>query len=116
MIRSTFCISWLAAAAIAVLRIGIGVHYGEAVLGAIGTGERRRLTAIGDAVNVASRVESATKHLGIPALITASTRALIGDRLATRRLCKVRLPGIDNPVELYELNAVEAWSQHAVGS
>src|SRR5262249_1772973 len=55
------------------LRIGVGIHYGEAVLGAIGTGERRRLTAIGDAVNVASRVESANKDAGTSLLISQRT-------------------------------------------
>jgi adenylate cyclase len=48
-------------------------------------------------------VEGATKHFGIPLLLTGSTRAQIGDSFAVRRLCKVRVVGIDGAVDLYEL-------------
>ena len=42
--------------------IGVGIHWGEAVVGDIGAGKSKRLTAIGDAMNFASRVESANKN------------------------------------------------------
>ena len=42
--------------------IGIGIHWGEAVVGDIGAGKSKRFTAIGDAMNFASRVESANKQ------------------------------------------------------
>ena len=47
-------------------KIGIGIHFGEAVIGELGHPRRRQVTAIGDAVNMASRIESATKDLGVP--------------------------------------------------
>lgn len=50
--------------------IGIGVHYGEAVIGTLGSSSKERLTAIGDTVNVASRIEAANKEAGTRLLIS----------------------------------------------
>lgn len=49
---------------------GVGVHFGPAVVGDIGSWRKSQLTALGDTVNVASRIESATKPLGHPILIS----------------------------------------------
>ena len=63
---------------------------------------------LGNTVNLASRVEGATKHLKTPILITGSTRAQIGDAFAMRRLCQVRVVGIQGAVDLYELHGETA--------
>ena len=59
------------------LRIGLGLNSGNVVAGTIGGGGKLDYTLIGDTVNVAARVETLTKEIGDPLLITESTRRLL---------------------------------------
>lgn len=90
------------------LELGIGLNTGLALVGNTGSTYKFKYGPLGHTVNLASRVEGATKYLGIPVLITGSTRALLGNQFATRRLARVRLLGVRTPVDLYELHAPEA--------
>jgi adenylate cyclase len=95
------------------LRIGVGVHYGEAVLGAIGTGDRRRLTAIGDAVNVANRVESANKAAGTSFLISQRAYQHAGDQVLTGRSLQLPLKGKTGVFLLHEVVGLAPEAQAA---
>ena len=88
--------------------LGIGLNTGEALVGNVGSRQRMKYGPIGNTVNLASRVEGATKALGVPVLVTGRTHALLGNTFATRRLCQVRVVGIDTPVDLFELHGGEA--------
>jgi adenylate cyclase len=85
------------------LALGIGINTGPAQVGNTGSSRKFMYGPLGNTVNVASRVEGATKQLGISVLVTTSTRALLGDAFALRRLGRVRVVGIAGPIELFEL-------------
>ncbi len=96
------------------VRLGIGINTGLALCGNSGSKKKFHYGALGHAVNLANRVEGATKQLGIPILLTGSTHAQLADGFATRRLCRARLPGIDGTPDLYELHAetaTEEWQE-----
>jgi len=83
-------------------RIGIGLNTGEAVAGNLGSAERFDYSAIGDAVNVASRVESASKDVGFDILVTASV-AEAAPNLAFLDAGSIGLKGKSNPVPIFIL-------------
>lgn len=88
------------------LAMGIGIHTGEVVLGNIGApGRRLELTVIGDAANTASRLESATKELGVPLVVSEATvKRLDGANGAFRALGNVAVRGRKEPVTVMTLH------------
>ena len=61
------------------MRIGIGLHTGEAFCGVLGAHERLEFTVLGDVVNVAARIEQATKRFGAPLVASEATVIRAGD-------------------------------------
>lgn len=83
-------------------RIGIGVNSGLVLVGTIGGGELTELGVIGDPVNVAARVQDATRDLGEPLLVTEATRALLeGETVALEHRATLALRGKAEPVAVY---------------
>ena len=81
--------------------VGIGVNSGKVVAGSIGGAGRLSFSVIGDAVNVASRVETMTRETGDPVLITGATRALLSETIEVASRGERELRGFERNVELF---------------
>ncbi|MDF1753246.1 MAG: response regulator [Verrucomicrobiales bacterium] len=96
--------------------VGVGINSGSALVGNIGTHRKFKYGPLGTSVNLASRVQGATKYLKTPLLITGNTAAQLDSSFRTRRLCQVQVQNILEPVDLYELvdpNIGPAWAEQA---
>jgi adenylate cyclase len=83
--------------------VGIGLNSGPVSVGNTGTKRRFKYGPLGNTVNLASRIQGATKYLKAPALLTEATRVQLGDEFALRRLCNLQVVNINEPVAVYEL-------------
>jgi adenylate cyclase len=95
--------------------IGIGLNSGISRVGNTGSALKFKYGPLGAAVNLASRIQGATKYLGTRLLVTGNTMRLLDDRFFARRLCQVRVVNIHEPVELFELHAADNVRARALG-
>jgi adenylate cyclase len=92
---------------IPIFDIGIGLNSGDAIVGNMGSKSRFDYTAMGDNVNLASRIENLNKYYGTNILITEKTANLIKNKFETRKLDKVRVKGKKKPIAIYELLSIK---------
>lgn len=85
------------------LAVGIGIHSGLAVCGNTGSQRRVKYGPLGNTVNLASRVQGTTKYLRSSILVTNDTRNRIKKTCISRRVCRIRVSNLKEPVELFEL-------------
>jgi adenylate cyclase len=81
----------------------IGINTGSMVAGNMGTGNKMNYTIMGNAVNLAARLEGVNKQYGTWILASESTAQEAGDSILTRKLDRVRVVGINEPVRIHEL-------------
>jgi adenylate cyclase len=76
-----------------VIKIGCGIHTGEATCGVVGAERRLEYTVIGDTVNLSARLESTTKEFGVPILISEATARLLDDKYEVQPLGEAKVKG-----------------------
>ncbi len=85
------------------IRIGIGINSGHAIVGNIGSNRRLEFTAIGDTVNLAARLESATKELAVDILISEHTHDAVRGAFQMERRGEIHVKGRTEPVVTYSV-------------
>jgi adenylate cyclase len=85
------------------MNVGVGINTGQARVGNTGSDLRFKYGPLGNAVNLASRVQGVTKYLKCQVVATAATQQAMGNVYPSRRVCKARLADIDEAVDLYEV-------------
>lgn len=83
------------------VRIGVGINSGEATCGVVGAKQRLEYSVIGDTTNLASRLESATKDVGVSMLISEATARLLDDEYETVALGEVKVKGKSANTAIY---------------
>lgn len=85
--------------------LGVGIHTGPTVVGNFGSDRRFNYTALGEVVNLASRLEGLTRHYGVDIVISGATSQAAGGAVFCRRLDRVLVKGASRPVDIHQVLA-----------
>jgi adenylate cyclase len=88
------------------LRIGIGIHFSEAVVGAMGPPTAQVISAVGDMVNTCARLESLTKEYNCRVIISRRAAEAAGLNVKHRKLHRASVRGLSQPVEFYTVDSL----------
>ncbi|MEP9390252.1 adenylate/guanylate cyclase domain-containing protein [Mesorhizobium sp. KR9-304] len=89
------------------IRIGVGINTGQCVVGNMGSDMRFDYTALGDTVNLASRLEGQSKPYGVAVILGDSTAIAVGDKLAVLEIDRIRVKGKNEPERIHTLIGME---------
>ena len=87
----------------ATLAVRVGINTGLMTFGSLGSARKKNYTVLGDAVNLASRLEAANKEFGTRILLGDATARQLGPEFATRPLTRLRVKGKQEAIEVHEL-------------
>jgi adenylate cyclase len=92
------------------LKIGIGIHTGEAIVGSMGPPASPIVSALGDNVNVAARLEAQTKEFGVPLVVSAETAELSKIDFSKFPKHRIQVKGRERKIMIYAVDVPEALS------
>jgi adenylate cyclase len=90
------------------LRLAIGIHTGIVQVGNAGSTRRTKYGPRGQNVHVVSRVEAAAKEFNVPLVVTQHTVERLSNRFTTHRICRARIRGVYQPIQLFQVSAAKS--------